>query len=208
MRLRSLLMGMGLFGAAAALVFAQHRVSRAEAELAGIKRSLGDINDKMSRVEEAPRPPLAVVTVERAAARAAVSPTEGEGGERSSPAPPAPAASSQEDQKAFLELSFSKQAPDMSWSREAKAEVTELFQPLTNQDTRLVSADCRTTLCRVELAHTGDEAFHAFMASSMNGVMRGWKGPGGGGLLRTDADGTMRAVFYLAKEGTELPILD
>lgn len=204
----SLFKGIGLFTAVAALAFAAYHEARAGAELAEVKRSLGNLNDEVSRVEAAPRPVRAVMGVERATPPAAVSTAERQKDEPSSPAPVAPAAPSLEDQKAFLDLSFSKQAPDIEWSRNAEAEVNDIFQPLLSRETQLVSTDCRTTLCRVELTHTSEDAFHAFMASAMNGGMRGWKGPGGGGQLRSDADGTVRLVFYLAKEGTELPTLD
>jgi hypothetical protein len=208
MRSARWLVGIGLFSAACVLVLAERRVGRAEAEIDRMKRSVPYITEKVNEVEEMPRPPPTVIAAEQKAAVAAAVATEGQGLAPSDPSSTSPTETSLESQKAFLEHSFSTQAPDASWSRKARAEVNDIFQPLTNQDTRLVSADCRSTLCRIELVHPTEEGFHAFMTTAMNGGMRGWKGPGSGGMLQTDPDGTVRTVFYLAKEGTELPMLD
>ena len=115
---------------------------------------------------------------------------------------------STQDRQAFLELSFSSQAPDASWAENARDEIEAIVQPLTNQDTRLLSVDCRTTLCRVELVHSDVNAFHALAMATLNGGVRGWKGAVSGALLRTEADGSARSVMYLAKQGTEMPVPD
>jgi hypothetical protein len=193
----------------------ERRSSQADAALDRMQSSLDDLTDKVRSVDRSPRRTPTVITMAQSATHDTADRAESEGPGPSDPpsSPPGEAspqdAPSHEEQKEFLALSFSAQAPDVGWSRGAAAQVDELIRPLTDQDTRLVSTDCRATLCRVELTHTTEEAFRAFMTTAIYGEgMRGWKGPGGGGLLRKDADGTVRTVVYLAKEGTDLPVLN
>ncbi|WP_437528981.1 hypothetical protein WME79_46865 [Sorangium sp. So ce726] len=201
--------------AACAFVLVERRASQAEVALDRMQSSLDDLTDKVESVDRSPRRTPTVITMERRAAPDTVdgadSESPGPSDQPSSPSSePSPQdAPSHEEQKEFLELSFSAQAPDVSWSRGAAAQVDEMVRPLTDRNTRLVSTDCRATLCRVELTHTTEDAFHAFMTTAIyGGGMRSWKGAGGGGLLRRDPDGTVRTVVYLAKEGAELPILN
>jgi hypothetical protein len=106
-----------------------------------------------------------------------------------------------------LDVLFPQQPSDVEWSGHAEDQVHELFRPLTNKDTSLISLRCRTTLCRVEFLHATAEEFHNFMQTLKTGVVtRGWKGPGLGGMVATNEDGNVRSVFYLAKEGTTMPL--
>jgi hypothetical protein len=106
-----------------------------------------------------------------------------------------------------LDVSFSQQPSDVEWSGHAEGHVHELFRPLTNKDTSLISVHCRTTLCRVEFLHGTAAEFHNFMETLRTGVVtRGWKGPGVGGIVPTNEGGKVKSVFYLAKEGTTLPL--
>jgi hypothetical protein len=106
-----------------------------------------------------------------------------------------------------LDVSFSRQQSDVEWSGHAEAQVHELFRPLTIKDTSLVSVHCRTTLCRVEFLHATAAESHNFMETLRTGVVtRGWKGPGVGGIVATNEGGRVKSVFYLAKEGTTLPL--
>lgn len=106
-----------------------------------------------------------------------------------------------------LDRSFSHQQSDVVWSGHAEGRARETFRPLTNKDTNLISVHCRATLCRVELLHATAAEFHSFMETLRTGVVtRGWKGPGLGGMVGTNQDGKVRSVFYLAKEGTSLPL--
>jgi hypothetical protein len=106
-----------------------------------------------------------------------------------------------------LDVSFSQQPSDVEWSGHAERQVHELFRPLTNKDTSLISVRCRTTLCRVEFLYATAAEFHNFMETLRTGVVtRGWKGPGLGGIVPTNEGGKVKSVFYLAKEGTTLPL--
>jgi hypothetical protein len=106
-----------------------------------------------------------------------------------------------------LDSSFSEQQTDAGWSRSAEEQVRTLFLPLTNKETNLISAVCRSTLCRVEFLNGTGADFYQFMNKLKNGgVLPGWKGQVVGGRIAARGDGTVRSVFYLGKEGSNLPL--
>jgi hypothetical protein len=106
-----------------------------------------------------------------------------------------------------LDQSFSEQPSDVEWSGHAEERVRVLFQPLTSNNTTLISVRCRTTLCRVDFLHAGATEFHNFLGTlKTGGLMGGWKGELIGGRVGTNLAGPVRSVFFLAKEGTNLPL--
>ena len=107
---------------------------------------------------------------------------------------------------AGLEAAFSQERSDVDWSQQAEERVRVLVRPITNKDTILSSVHCRTTLCRVEFSHTTEAQFHELMDALRSVAMSVWRGPGGGGMVGIDEDRRIKSVFYLAKEGTDLPL--
>ncbi len=106
-----------------------------------------------------------------------------------------------------LDISFLQQKSDAEWSQHAEQQVRELFLPLTNNDTSLISVQCRTTLCRAAFLHATESEFQQFLNTiKTHGLTPGWKGQEAGGRVATNKDGKVRSVFYLAKEGTILPL--
>jgi hypothetical protein len=106
-----------------------------------------------------------------------------------------------------LDASFSQQQLDSQWSHTAEQQLRELVLPLTNKETSLTSVQCRTTLCRVGFSHVTEAAFQEFMKTIKTCVLgSGWKGQVAGGRVATNQDGKVSSVFYLAKEGANLPL--
>jgi hypothetical protein len=188
------------------------RARQADADLERMKDTIGRLEQNAKRTEESPRATPVAIAMARQGRRdeAAQAPEDADKQpadtpERSSAAEAAP---SLDDQKAYLQASFSDQAPDADWSRTATKQLHEMFEPLASNDTSLRSVDCRSTLCRVELTHTTEAEYRSFMTTVMSGAMRDWKGPGGGGMLGTEPNGAVTTVLFLAREGAELPVLN
>ena len=106
-----------------------------------------------------------------------------------------------------LDVSFSHQKSGAEWSQHAEQQVKGLFLPLTNKDTSLISVQCRTTLCRAEFRHATEAEFYRFLNTlKTGGLAPGWTGQKAGGRLGTNEHGNVTSVFFLAKEGTTLPM--
>ena len=90
---------------------------------------------------------------------------------------------------------------DVAWAPAAEAALADFYSQATEgaEDVRLVSAECRATLCRVEvLGQPGSEV------QRLSGRM-----PWDGNSLfhhRLDVDGSSILVGYISREGSGLPI--
>jgi hypothetical protein len=101
-------------------------------------------------------------------------------------------------QKELLRRSFDEQAVDVTWSTQARAQLTELYR---GPDLRALTTrvECRTSLCRVDFtyadAEEGPKAVHHLIGH------RPWPGRG-----YSSYDTAKKAGFYyLAREGHEMP---
>jgi hypothetical protein len=128
----------------------------------------------------APRSPAVGVTA-RAATRPALAPAQGA---PSAPAePPAPerslddqaveAIAARRDQ---LQTRFAAQAVDRAWASDAQRALGDDLATHATPDVRIQSVECRTSLCRVDLAPTSSEAAQGFVQSWIR--HRTWTGPG------------------------------
>lgn len=98
----------------------------------------------------------------------------------------------------FLDRSLFAERIDPAWADSARRALDEALQNEKMSGLTLVSQECRTTLCRLELHLDGSlspaQAFHNLAQHSQR-----W----GAGFVRIDNAGS--AVVYLAKEGHSLP---
>jgi len=67
----------------------------------------------------------------------------------------------------------------------------------------LLTADCRVTLCRVEVTFSDQDSMHRFLDEFSNAV--GWNSQGAINVLPTDASGSSRIIYVLSKDGETLP---
>jgi hypothetical protein len=110
------------------------------------------------------------------------------------------------DIQAFYQASLEAQSIDVNWSREATRDLRAVFDDAGTTATTLKSLECRQTICRAELTHDSDGDALTFMKKWMYGhAGPRWKGPMSGGVEPSKGDGAIRSVFFLAREGTELP---
>lgn len=99
-----------------------------------------------------------------------------------------------------LEREFRAQTSDRDWAAAKEAEVRRFFAARAEaRGSRLVSVDCRTTMCRVRVAHDEGDASDRFMEAA------GHVPPfDAAGARFPDPDPSASLVF-LAREKTRLP---
>jgi hypothetical protein len=93
---------------------------------------------------------------------------------------------------------------DPGWRHEATPRAEKLRATLP-EGARVVSLECRSSMCRVEMSHPNLEAFQGFVRESLLGSGREWDGPLMATLMSDPGQpGEVRAVAYLAREGADL----
>jgi hypothetical protein len=95
---------------------------------------------------------------------------------------------------------FRDQSRSAGWADGKEAAVRDFFatQPEA-EGSRLLSADCRQSLCRIRLAHDGDDARDRLVAAM------GLRAPFTSAGARFPDPDPNSSVLYLAREGTGLP---
>jgi hypothetical protein len=183
---------------------------RAAAEIAALKQMAEKLSSKpFSGGNAVIRP---VTEFPSAVAALPFGPTE-QHPQPAQPAPPAaPSASSAgfADIQAYYQASMEAQNTDGNWSRDATRNLRGIFDELIDTAktaaTTLKSVECRQSICRAELGHDSVGDARVFMRAWMYGQARQkWKGGFSGGVDPSKSDGAVRSVFFLAREGTELP---
>jgi hypothetical protein len=109
-------------------------------------------------------------------------------------AEPAPDAFADEGTR--LRARFDREPTDTSWAGDTRAQLETELGRFSGNDATVRSVDCRTSLCRVEVAVASNDAGATFVQSWLRD--RTFDGPG----YVTQADGKM--VMFLGRTGTEL----
>jgi hypothetical protein len=115
-----------------------------------------------------------------------------------------------EAQQMRLEQALKTEKEDPEWSQRAETSWTQVFQQEVVKEElkgiRLRDIECRTTLCRVELAPTdpaqGATAFEKDVGLLL--LFSPWRGSGFGRIENPDGQAPA-AMIYVAREGHTLP---
>jgi hypothetical protein len=91
------------------------------------------------------------------------------------------------------------EAADPEWASTAQRALQEAFHGEITAGLRLVQADCRTSLCRLELVLDGSLSPEATFEQLIH--FAPWNGQG---FTQIDEEAGV-AVVYLSREGHELP---
>jgi hypothetical protein len=150
------------------------------------------------------------VRVDKPAARPAIDHREPAGSvatprlpERASATPATPpvpekgAAEGVAEQRALLQSQFAAQQIDASWASSAREQLAADLDKYASANVRVRAVECRSTLCRVELATASHDAGVGFMEQWVRN--RTWTGPG----FAANAGDTSLIVF-LGRPGSEL----
>ena len=99
---------------------------------------------------------------------------------------------------------LNKEAVDRDFSDQAQADIDAAIRDLGTTGVRLVSADCRTTLCRLEVWSTDMEGMGAFLDTLP--ATLGWSTD-----MRMDtqgsADGGVVTTLFMTRNGVAMPRL-
>ncbi|CAN5900872.1 hypothetical protein BH11MYX4_BH11MYX4_58070 [soil metagenome] len=116
-------------------------------------------------------------------------------------APPSP----QEEQayaRSVLQSALGAESVDADWARDARRTLQDEIAKRLPAKGTVASVDCRRTLCRVDIALDGEEAYRQMMGTAMSV----WPGPLFGSPSRAD-EGGWTMTLYAAREGTTFPAL-
>lgn len=115
--------------------------------------------------------------------------------------PPAPEA---REIVAAVEAYLVAEPVDPAWSRAAESDAESALRGEAMRGSAFLRADCRSTLCRVEVTHESDEARDRFV----DVVPRTEPFHHGGFAYQVPDENGPRTVFFVAREGHTLPSVD
>lgn len=154
-------------------------------------------------VHEAPLRPSSPVPsgpkAERAQEASSATPEEG------SAAPPA--AMEPDEVRLRLSSRFQEERPDKGWTANAEALVRARLLPHLPAGSKLISMECRASMCEFVSAHSGPDSYNQFLRTAFqDSATRLWDGAGfATPTSEHDRDGNVITVAYLAREGHALP---
>jgi hypothetical protein len=108
-------------------------------------------------------------------------------------------------QQALVEQAILSEKLDPSWAPRAEASLHSLFEDSEIHSLKLLSAQCRATVCRMEIASSDSEGTGDFDRSFRRMLLHmPWQGQGFGRVYNPFGP-SPTAVFFLAREGASLP---
>ena len=107
------------------------------------------------------------------------------------------------DQSVPLQARFATEAVDPGWANTAQQALNDDLGRIASKDVQAQRAECRSSLCRVELTLTNHEAGTAFMESWLR--QRTWTGPGFVSTPQAARGGELKMIMFLGRPGSELP---
>jgi hypothetical protein len=108
-------------------------------------------------------------------------------------------------QQAFVEQAIVGEKLDPSWAPSAEASLRSMFEDNEIHSLKLLNAQCRATLCRMEIAPSVEGGPDDFELSFRRMLLHmPWQGQGFGRVFNPFGQ-SPTAVFFLAREGKPLP---
>ena len=101
------------------------------------------------------------------------------------------------DRRAQLQAQFAGQSVDASWAMQSRQQLRDDLGKYANADVRVRDIECRSSLCRIELASTNRAATQSVVEDWVR--HRTWTGSG---FAVQDGDAT---IVYVSKPGVDLP---
>jgi hypothetical protein len=103
-----------------------------------------------------------------------------------------------------LDERFFTEPLDPGWSQEARRRA-EQFGGLLPKGARVLSLECRSSICRMETTQPSLEAFQNFMRQGLLAGGHEWNGPVMAAVKGDpNKPGEVLTVTYLAREGADL----
>lgn len=103
-----------------------------------------------------------------------------------------------------LEHRFASESRDPSWSDGARSRISSFLTPGLPPNSRLLSLECRKSMCRAEIAHENLEAHQKFLSASLMSPSNTWDGPHMATLGENSGGSGVVTVAFLARPGVSL----
>jgi hypothetical protein len=182
-------------------------------ELARLRQQTTDLQSTLDRSSVRMGAGLAAVSrlgalAEAARARPAPAPDKAEG---TAPAPAEPAHEhapppDPAETRAQYQQAFSLEPVDRDWSSSAQAKLQEAVSALMPKTSQVVSLECRTSLCRVQVRHRNLDDYRSFTQDAyLKGDTHIWNGQMFSTLVGDPTNDGVMTVAFLAREGHLLP---
>jgi hypothetical protein len=113
----------------------------------------------------------------------------------------------------FLQKRFDDESFERGWSTERELRIAQGIASLSTPHGTFESVECRTTLCRLDGRFDSVDAFNQIMQDMLTPAEKssfevvGRHGHVQRGAFETDADGSVRAVVYMFREGKTFDML-
>ncbi|MHA7629220.1 hypothetical protein [Corallococcus sp. M7] len=109
-----------------------------------------------------------------------------------------------DEEVARMDARFFSEGVDTAWSHDATRRAERLGAALP-QGARIVSLECRSSMCRLQMSHPSQDAFRKFLREGLMDDADAWDGPFMAALTGTPGrSGEVEAVAYLARAGVDL----
>lgn len=115
-------------------------------------------------------------------------------------APPRPPQTSREIEE-HLELRHESQAVDRQWRYQASRLIEAQISKSLGVGARLLSVDCRSTICRAETSHASLESYKKFLQDAFVGMGNQWQGSTRASISGEEPDGQVRSTAYFLRAG-------
>jgi hypothetical protein len=112
-----------------------------------------------------------------------------------------------DDMQTGLDRVFYSAPRDRSWGAEAEGTVRNALKRTMPEGSQMESLNCTASLCRIETTHASPGDYQKFVEASITGPESGlWNGAAFSSVVRDDR-GELTVVSFIAREGTELPMV-
>jgi hypothetical protein len=102
-----------------------------------------------------------------------------------------------------LDARFHSEAYDRSWGADARQRLETHVTRVLPAGSRVLTSDCRASLCRVEIGHHDVAAHQQFLQQASADPTAAWEGPTMISL-QEGTGGEVVSIGYFAREGVEL----
>jgi hypothetical protein len=117
--------------------------------------------------------------------------------------PPSPA-----EMTAHYQQAFSQESIDRDWSSSARTKFQTGASTLLPKASEIVSLECRTSICRVQVRHHSLEDYRAFTQDAyLKGNTHIWDGQMFTTIIGEAGTDSVMTVAFLARDGRSLPAM-
>jgi hypothetical protein len=103
-----------------------------------------------------------------------------------------------------VEAEFASQASNPAWASTTRSDLLAKVDGALPAASSVQSVECRSSVCRLEASFPNEDASQALFEKMFTEQGHFWKGPAAVASTKTNADGSLTKVLYLAREGASL----